>query len=161
MNNRRRGFTLIELILVVAIIMVIATLAIPKFLRARIQANEAGAVAALRSISTSVLAFESTYQTGFPPNLSNLGPPPAATLPSAAAADLIDALLAGGSRSGYNLSYVAADTDGDGKNDRYTVNANPASPGSSGSKYFFLNQTSVIRFSISGPAGPNDLPIPQ
>lgn len=93
---RKRGFSLIELLIVVAIILTIAAMALPNFNRGRMQANETAAVAAMRSVATSIVGYESTYQTGYPNNLSDLGPPPTGTPASGSAADLIDSLLASG-----------------------------------------------------------------
>ena len=160
-ETKCRGFSLIELIIVLAIIMTIAALALPNFTRARIQANESAVVAALRSINTAVVTYESTYQQGFPNTLADLGPPPPGTPPSASAADLVDRHVASGGRSGYTLTFTAADTNGDGRNDSYTVNAAPASPGVSGIKFFYVDQTNVIRYNPTSPAGPGDRPIPQ
>jgi len=162
-NARRtsNGFSLIELLIVLTIMMTIAALALPNFMRARMQANETGAVAAMRSITTGVIGYETSYTLGYPNSLLSLGPPPAGTSPSAAAADLVDALIAAGGRSGYTLAYAAGDTNGDGKNDFYTVHASPVTPGVTGQRYFYVDQTNVIRFNASGPAGPADRPIPQ
>lgn len=156
-----RGFSLIELILVVAIILILAALALPNFNRARIQANESSVVASLRQAATALVTYDTTYRVGYPAALVALGPPPAGTPPSAAAADLIDPLLARGSRSGYNFTYAAADADGDGANETYRINADPATPGVSGGKYFYVDQTNVIRYNAAAPAGPGDRPIPQ
>ncbi len=161
MKRQGAGFSLVELLIVVAIILTIAAIAIPNFSRARMQANESATVGALRTITTAVVTYESTYQAGFPTNLSDLGPPPPNTPASASAADLIDRLLASGTRSGYAVMYAAQDTNGDGRLDSYTVNAAPLTPGVSGLKNFYVDQTNVIRSNATGPAGPNDPPIPQ
>ena len=140
--------------------MTLMAMALPNFNRGRMQANETAAVAAMRSVCTSIISYETTYQLGFPNNLAELGPPPAGTPPSAAAADLMDSLLASGTRSGYSFTYVASDTNGDGRNDAYTLHA-PANPGVSGIKHFYVDATNVIRYNATGPAGPGDRPIPN
>lgn len=156
----RAGFTLIELLIVIAVLLTLMTIAIPNLLRARGNANEASAVASLRTITTAQATYQQTYGSGYAPSLAALGPPPAGGSPMAAAADLIDSALANGSKSGYNFFYVSLDADGDGRVDSFTLQANPIVPGQSGSKYFFTDQTNVIRFSMAGPATAASPPIP-
>lgn len=158
---KTRGFSLIELLLVVAIILTIVAIALPNFNRGRMQANETAAVAAMRSVTTAIVTYESTYGTGYPNGLPDLGPPPVGTPPAGTSADLIDSLLASGTRSGYAFTYVSSDTNGDGRNDAYTLNAAPSTPGSTGTKHFYVDATNVIRYNATGPAGPGDRPIPN
>ena len=94
MRNKQKGFSLIELLIVVAIILIIAAIAIPNLLRSRMAANEASAVGSLRTINTACVTYSSTYG-GFPPGLPNLGP---GTPASATTADLIDQVLATGTK---------------------------------------------------------------
>src|SRR5450759_990406 len=106
MRNKQKGFSLIELLIVVAIILIIAAIAIPNLLRSKMAANEASAVASLRTINTSIVAFSTTYSTD-PSLLADLGP---ATTPSSTAADLVDSLLGTATipavKSGYNFTYT-------------------------------------------------------
>ena len=90
MRNKQKGFSLIELLIVVAIILIIAAIAIPNLLRSKMAANEASAVASLRTYNTSIVAYQTTYGTDPTTNLSELGP---STTPSSTAADLVDNLL--------------------------------------------------------------------
>ena len=164
-NRARRsagksGFSLIELLVVVAIILVIAAIAIPNLMKGKMKAYEASAVASLHVIATSEVTYQSTYGRGFAPDLLALGPPPAGTPPSASAADLIDSVLANKIKSGYSFVYVGIDSDGDGQMDGYTVNANPITPGQTGDKYFYVDQTAVVRYSLSGPANASSDPVP-
>jgi type IV pilus assembly protein PilA len=81
--RRSSGFSLIELLIVVAIILIIAAIAIPSLLRAHIAANESAAVSALRTLNTAETSYMSAYPTvGFAPTLSALGPPNASTCPT-------------------------------------------------------------------------------
>jgi prepilin-type N-terminal cleavage/methylation domain-containing protein len=157
----RRGFSLIELLIVVAIILTIAAIAIPNFTRARQQANETAAASALRIMATSQVQYETSFQQGYAAQLSYLGPPPPGTSPSLTGAALIDSILASGLKSGYTYVYAVADFNGDGRPDRFTINANPSTLNVTGRKYFYVDQTNVIRFSLSGPASATDPPIPN
>ena len=105
-NSKEKGFSLIELLIVVAIILIIAAIAIPNLLRSKMAANEASAVASLRTYNTSIVAYETTYATAPTTNLSTLGP---STTPSSTAADLVDNLLgiAAPIKSGYAFTYKA------------------------------------------------------
>lgn len=156
----RAGFSLIELLIVLAVMLTIAAIAIPNILKSRMTANEAAAVAALRTITTVQVSYQSTYQQGFANSLVALGPPPGGP-PTAAAADLIDSVLASGQKAGYVFLYAAIDVNGDGRPDAFTVNANPVAPGVSGRKFFFVDETNVIRYSLTGPANSASTPIPQ
>ncbi len=109
-------------------------------------------------ITTAQVTYDFTYNQGFAPNLSSLGPPPSGSQASAIHADLVDEVLASGIRNGYNFVYVAIDTAGIGKPEQYTVNANPISPGQTGERYFYVDQTNVIRWKVGGPAGPTSRP---
>ena len=156
MRRQQKGFSLIELLIVVAIILIIAAIAIPNLLGSRMAANEASAVGSLRTLNTACVTYSSTYGIGFPPALANLGPAPTA---SAAAADLIDSVLVTGTKTGYNFVYTAGAPDAGGFVDTYTINANPVVPGQSGVRYFFTDQSVVITFSVAGPAAATDVPL--
>ena len=150
MKNRKNnsGFSLLELLIVVTIILVISAIAIPNLLRSKMAANEASAVGSIRAVNAACLTYSSTWGTGFPVSLSNLGPAKPAT---AAAADLIDSSVSGGTKSGYTLTYVSG-APANGKISTYTLNAAPVVPDKSGRRYFFTDQSAVIRYNGAAAA---------
>jgi len=164
--RKQSGFSLIELLIVVAIILIIAAIAVPTFLRSRIAANEASAVASLRHIGTAEVGYASTYPTlGFAPDLNTLGPGSASnTISSSANAMLLDIVLgcpAGvgtGScqKSGYSFNITAGTGSPIGD---YSVNANPIAPGSTGLRYFFTDSSQVVRYNTTAIASKADQPI--
>lgn len=129
-------------------ILIIAAIAIPNLLRARIAANEATAVGSLRTIATACVTY-SAVNKQFPQSLANLGAPQ----PGASNSEgLIDPQLASGLRHGYVFSYSASSTHGDGTLDAFTINADPAAPETSGGRHFFMDQSGVIRVESRRPA---------
>ena len=108
-TNKQKGFSLIELLIVVAIILIIAAIAIPNLLRARMAANESSAVGSLRTIVTSEFNYQQTYGIGYAPltNLGSTAPCAPATLATSAAACLVDSQLSSGTKSGYNVTTPA------------------------------------------------------
>ena len=99
MKSLQKGFSLIELLIVVAIILIIAAIAIPNLLRSRIAANQASAVGSCRTINTAMVTYATTYNTGYAGTLLAVGT--GATPPTASAAGLIDSVLAAGNKSGW------------------------------------------------------------
>ena len=157
MKRKASGFSLIELLIVVAIILIIAAIAIPNLLKSRIAANQASAVGSLRTLNTSEITYSTTYNTGFSPTLVALGPP-ASGGGNAASAGMIDSVLAAGTKSGY--SFVYSTTAGTtGRYDTYTLNANPVTAGTTGTNYYFTDQSGVIRQNSTAAAAATDSPI--
>jgi prepilin-type N-terminal cleavage/methylation domain-containing protein len=145
-NNKQKGFSLIELLIVVAIILIIAAIAIPNLLRAKMAANEASAVASLRTLNTAIVEYNTTYGTDpSGTSLAVLGP---ATPATSTSADLIDSLLATGTKSGYTITY-AAGTASNGIISTYTMLAAPQNT-STGQRQFFTDQSGVIRQTTDG-----------
>ena len=138
------GFTLVEILIVVAIVMTLATLAISSVLRARHNANEMAAVAACRTIVTACQNFYSnTYPHAYPSGISELIAP-------VSDPPYIDSVLASGTKQGYNFVYNRVNSES------FTLNANPKVLGKTGSRYFYADETSVIKASSTGQAGPGD-----
>jgi len=157
MKKDSQGFSLIELLIVVAIILIIAAIAIPNLLRSKIAANQASAVASLRTINTCEVTYSSTYNQGFTSTLAQLGPPTSGNATSSTAG-LVDSVLAAGAKSGYSFVY-AASTAVNGSTPNYTVNANPIQVGTTGQNYYYTDASNVIRQNTSASASGSDSPI--
>jgi type IV pilus assembly protein PilA len=153
----RKGFSLIELLVVVAVILIIVALAIPNFVQSKMRANEGSAVQSLRNITTAEVVYATTYGIGFSDSLVKLGGNGASPGPNNAA--LIDEVLAAGKKSGYSYTFKVLAADAQGHVNSYSVNADPLSPGYTGTRYFYIDQAGVIHVNQSAPAGPNDTPL--
>ena len=148
-NRKQKGFTLIELLIVVAIILIIAAIAIPNFIHSRMVANEASAVASLRTINTAEVTYNNTYPNTFG-NLTQLGPggQPECGTPAVGAACLIDNLLASAisaatAKSGYMFKVTAGAST-------YTSEAEPATVGTTGTRGFCSDQNLVLFYFTPG-----------
>jgi len=128
---KQKGFSLIELLIVVAIILIIAAIAIPNLMRARMSANDSSAAASVRTINTAEIAYFSAYPTtGFPTTLALLGGAAPCT-PSPATGCLIDNNLAtngaGGGKSGYNFNATGSASAASPINDQFYSTGTPIS----------------------------------
>ena len=144
---RQKGFSLIELLIVIAIILVIAAIAVPQLLRARIAANESSAASAVRTIATAQVQYQTSFPTvGYASSLSALsgtscGPP------SSGSACLIDQAIAnataGAGKSGYLYGGTGAATT-------YSVGAYPVTPSRTGRNSYCAFEDSVVRVDTTG-----------
>jgi len=156
MIDRQEGFSLIELLIVVAIILIIAAIAIPNFLRAKIAANEASAVTSVHAVNTSEIGYLSAYPSiGFSVSLAALGNGGVIPCPGTANAScFIDPALASTTKSGYKFTY--AQNASTSPSNGYTLNADPQAYGLTGQTSFYSDQTSAIHYNPTGPAGLGD-----
>lgn len=163
MSRKQKGFSLIELLIVVAIILIIAAIAIPNLLRAKMAANESSAVGSLRSINTASVSFSSNYPSiGFAPTMAALGGISPCTTALTTAACLIDntlatAITAGTAKSGYFFTY--APVTAAGMNTAYSNLATPSNQGVTGQRNFYTDESGVIRYGLTGAATVASSPI--
>jgi type IV pilus assembly protein PilA len=151
--RKEHGFSLIELLIVVAIILVIASLAIPSLSRARIAASEGSAVASMRSLISAETTYNTAYPTtGFAISLAQLGPSGVTcTIPSSANACLIDSGLASAGttpHSGYLFNITTGRSGGSTPEIDFTIGAAAASYDVSGVRNFCAQEDGVLRYSI-------------
>jgi type IV pilus assembly protein PilA len=159
MTDRQKGFSLIELLVVVAIILIILAVAIPSFLQAKISSNESSAVSSIHAVNTAEIAYSNLYNNiGYSVNLSDLGTGGVTPCPATStAACFIDPALASGTKAGYSFTYVQINSATPAI--QYTINANPLYPGITGNKGFYGDDSDVIRYNSTGAATSTSPPI--
>ena len=147
--RKQKGFSLIELLIVVAIILIIAAIAIPNLLRARMAANESSAVASIRTINTGMITYNSSYPTvGYATTLAALGGVAPCT-PSSTTACLIDSVLSAGTKSGYTFHATGA---GGPPTGIYYATGVPVTLNQTGIRSFCSFEDAVVRVQPTGAA---------
>jgi type IV pilus assembly protein PilA len=140
--NRRRGFSLIELLIVISIILIIITVAVPKFQKAQMGARELGAIKAIQTLHQAQVQYQSQFGR-YATSLQELGPP-ASGPATPSAADLIGNDLSGGEKGQYKFA-LTSNAGG------YVITAMPANP-SGGSRTFYSDQSMVIHQNFGAEA---------
>ena len=139
---KTKAFTLVEVMIVVAIVAALITIAVPNILRSRVIANEGAALGNLKAINNGCQLYHVNEET-YPAGLSDLAEPNSNP-------PYIETALSTGRKQGYQFNYTLVDTD------HFTINANPISTGMLKGRYFYMDESGIITASVSGPAGPGD-----
>jgi type IV pilus assembly protein PilA len=150
--RRTRGFSLIELLIVIAVLLILAALTVPNLLRSKMNANEASAVSSMRAINTAQAAYAIAFPLeGYSDALAKLGPPPAGDPVSDTAAGFLDPVLACASepcfKAGYNFQVINPEGD---PVVSYELTGVPQVVGRSGRRGFCSDKTRVIRVDPNG-----------
>jgi prepilin-type N-terminal cleavage/methylation domain-containing protein len=149
--KKQKGFSLIELLIVVAIILIIAAIAIPNLLKSKMAANESSAVGSIRTINTGEVTYAAGCpNVGYSVSLAELNT--GAACP--AGTNIIDNVLSTGIKSGYQFAYATPGADASGITNLYTITAVPSVYQTTGNRGFFSDQTGVVRYDLVGSAAP-------
>ncbi|MBP7087736.1 MAG: prepilin-type N-terminal cleavage/methylation domain-containing protein [Candidatus Omnitrophica bacterium] len=138
-RRHHKGFTFVEIMIVIAIIMIVSSIAVSSMLRGKVTSNEGLAIVNLRNLYTALQIYYNDHNKIFPQQLSQLS-------------SYISPALATGSKSGYLFVYTYVNED------MFYINANPRTPGRTGTRYFYIDETGIIRSNSQGVASEDDLP---
>lgn len=137
--RRQNGFTLLELLIVVAVILIIAVIAVPNLLRARIAANESSAVQTVRQLSAAELSYHTAYSSiGYAPDLKSLGGPAVGCSPSPTSACIVDSEITSGNKSGYAFFAAGLAPAGSPTNTQFVASSAPWVYNKTGTRNFCI-----------------------
>jgi type IV pilus assembly protein PilA len=153
--SRENGFSLLELLIVVGVILIIVAMAIPNLLRAKIAANESSAVQTVRQIATAELTYHTGYPAvGYAPDLVSLGGPASGCKPSPASACIVDSVVTSGSKSGYQLFAAGFASGGSITNTQFVASSAPRVFNQTGARNFCIaTDDGALRAKVGAPGG--------
>jgi type IV pilus assembly protein PilA len=164
-KSNQRGFSLIELLIVIAIILILVAIAIPTFGKIMINARETSAQGSIRAINNAQIMYQQSFpQQGYACSLATLGSPAGATPGPNASGLLTDTQLLNGTKDGYTFTLTCGRATGQGSGETagqnatatsYVVLAAPVSPGKTGNRYFCSDQPGSIHYSMNANCNPD------
>jgi type IV pilus assembly protein PilA len=164
MRRDSKGFSWLELIVGLVIVILIAKILVPSIISKQSEIDETSALLSIHTIMQAENNYATAYDRGYSESLATLGPP-AQAMPTSTMAGYLDDELAAGKKQGYLFVYKAGPPDQNGRIQSYTLTVNPAKPGDSGTKYYFVGptlgdqKTEIIRVNTSHPATATDKPL--
>lgn len=158
MKQNSGSSNLFTVLVVVLLVLVGAAVYFNRVRSERIPSQPHATVASLRTLNAVLVTYKADYGA-FAPNLKALGPPPEGQKPDAQAADLIDGVLASGVKGGYAFIYRVTEKDSQGRPKAYTIHAQPTQPGANRTRYFFTDESGIVRSEMNKPASASSLPL--